>query len=265
MTATQSFFAWYFLGLGGIGGWVIFFILALAAVIWLLYDSASRRIPAIGWKLAVILTFCLMLPTIFYKFGAQNALRDYEEIVFYLGLLGGVLPPVLAVGYFVSYQGMKGCEHGHIYSASLPTCPECARNAPVVPMGPVGYAPPPPPPMDYPRSYEQAPVYAEPAKPAKPKARAWLAAQDGRNFQLNLGETTIGRSSQNDIYLTGDTTISKSHAKIVEQNGHFKLFDLGSTNGCKVNGQWVRQPVLLQHDDEIQFGDNSVMHFVTTG
>jgi len=48
---TNKFFEWYFYGLGGIGGWVLFFLLALAATIWLFYDSLKRRLPATGWKI----------------------------------------------------------------------------------------------------------------------------------------------------------------------------------------------------------------------
>ncbi|MDH5507658.1 MAG: FHA domain-containing protein, partial [Anaerolineae bacterium] len=103
-----------------------------------------------------------------------------------------------------------------------------------------------------------------PPPPTKPKAPAWLVASDGRNFQVNLGETTIGRSSKNDIHITGDTTVSNRHAKIIEANGHYKLQDVGSKNGTKVNNRRVRQPVMLDPDDEIQLGDSFKLRFVTT-
>jgi len=58
--------------------------------------------------------------------------------------------------------------------------------------------------------------------------------------------------------------MSNNHAKIVEQNGHYRLNDLASTNGTRVNNRLVREPVLLEPDDEIQFGDNTVVRFVTS-
>ena len=96
-----------------------------------------------------------------------------------------------------------------------------------------------------------------------PKVHAWLVSSTG-NHQLNQGVTTIGRTAKNDIVLTDDTTMSREHAKIIEQNGHFRLIDLGSQNGTRVNGRLVREQVILEPDDEIRFGDNMVVHFVTS-
>jgi len=266
---TNQFFEWFYYGLNGLGGWFIFLLLALAAVIVVLYDSSRRRLPAIGWRMGIIITALLLIPAILYRFtigdppNPNSPLYDFSEIIFYLGILGGVLPPVLAIGYFVSYTGMMGCPQGHVYEASLGQCPECARLM----------TPPPSPIAVYPPQQIQQ-VVSPPAQavqqptapipPAKPKTQAWLVAQDGHSYQLNLGETLIGRSSQNDIQFSGDTTLSRQHAKIVEQNGHFQLVDLGGKNHTRVNDHVVRQPVLLEPDDEIQFGDNTVVRFVTS-
>lgn len=95
----------------------------------------------------------------------------------------------------------------------------------------------------------------------KKKISAWLVSREGRNYQLRSGETTIGRSSDNDIQLS-NPKISKHHAKIIEVNNHFKLMDLGSTNGTWLNGKLVRQPVALQSEDEIRFGDSFKVQFV---
>jgi FHA domain len=265
---TNQFFEWFYYGLSGLGGWLIFLLLAVLAVIVVSYDSARRRLPAIGWRMGIIITACLILPAILYRFtigdppNPDAPLYDFSEIIFYLGILGGVLPPVLAIGYFVSYIGMKGCPQGHVYESSLGQCPECARVN----------TPPPPPVAIYPPAM-QPPIHAAapapqnisaPAQPPKPKTQAWLVAADGHSYQLNLGETMIGRSSQNDIQFTGDATLGRQHAKIVEQNGHFRLVDLGAKNYTRVNGHIVRQPVLLEPDDDIQFGDNTVVRFVTS-
>jgi hypothetical protein len=262
MSGTNAFFEWFYFGLGGLGGWLIFLLLALAAVIWVMYDSANRRLPALGWRMAVLLTALLLIPAIIFRFMADNPnqpLAPFSEIIFYLGLLGGVLPFVLAIGYFVTYRGLQGCAQGHVYDAVLGQCPDCARlAAPPIPQGgyePAGYREP---------ARGGAPMPTVPPPPQKPHVQAWLSSASGRTYQLFKGETTIGRSLQNDICLQGDNTIGREHARITEQGGRFRLLDLGSKNYTRVNKHIVREPVLLEPDDEIQFGDNTVLRFVTT-
>ena len=261
MTATNAFFIWFFEGLKGLGGWFVFFLLGSIAVIVVWYDSKRRRLPAIGWQLAVILSAALILPALLFRFAGTDtkaSLQQFTEIIFYLGLLGGVLPPVLAVGYFVTYQGLVGCPQGHVYEAALGECPECARQR-LAAMPP---APPPAPPSPS-AMPASAPVSVMPPAPSKPKVPAWLVGEEGRSYQLYQGETTIGRSSRNDIVLK-DSTVSKQHAKVVERQGRFWLYDLGSTNGTRLNGRLLREPTLLEPDDEIQFGDHIRVRFVTT-
>ncbi len=264
MTATDTFFNWFFTGLEGLGGWFIFFLIALIAVIWLLYDSSQRRLPALGWRLGAILTAALLLPAIIFRFSGQdtqNSLKQFVEFIFYLGLLGGVIPPVVAVGYFVTYRGLVGCHNGHVHEQSLGQCPECARDAaPQVVQQPTGQQP------AYPRPASRQPraPVAEPPREMRPKAHAWLVADDDHDYQLYQQMTTIGKSARNDIQITGDTTVSREHAKIVEQNGHFRILDLGSTNGTRVNSHRVREPVMLEADDVVELGDNTRLRFVTS-
>jgi len=260
MTATNQFFLWFYYGLNGLGGWFIFMLVAIISVLWLLYDSNNRHLPVIGWRMAIILIACLTIPAMLYRFTVTNPaditapLAPFSEPIFYLGLLGGILPPIIAVGYYVTYLGLAGCTRGHIYEIALGECPDCARLAtPPTPIAPkVEYTPPVP-----------KAEYSPPSPPPKPKAHAWLVAKDGHSYQLNLGETTIGRSSKNDIQVAGDTTVGRQHAKVIEQNSHFKIYDLGSTNHTRVNNHIVRQPVLLEHDDELQLGDHTNFRFIT--
>jgi len=251
MIVTNAFYNWFYFRLGGLGGWFLFFLLSLAGLIYVLYDSNKRKLPAQGWRLTVILTACLLIPAIIFRFaspGTQLTLLVFREVIFYLGLLGGIIPAVVAVRYFFKFRGMVGCPNGHVYDKALGSCPECAAMQQAA-------APAP--------SYSSTPAPTPaPAAAPKPKAQAWLVTDSGHNHQLNLGVTTLGRSSRNDIKLEGDTTISREHAKIQEQNGHFRLYDLGAANGTRVNNRLVRQPVLLEKDDVIQFGDNTRMRFV---
>lgn len=269
MEVTNSFFLWFYYGLNGLGGWFIFLLIALATVIWLLYDSQHRRLPATGWKMGVILLAALIIPAILYRFtvdpldpsSVSAPLFPFSEAIFYLGLLGGVLPPVLAIGYFLTYQGLVGCARGHVYEVALGTCPECNREFTPAPQQ-VQFSPPESAPRFHPQP--QPPAEAASYQPPKPKAQAWLVSRDGRNYQLNQGETLLGRSSTNDIQITGDSTVGRQHAKILEQNGHFKIIDLGTKNYTRVNGRILREPMLLEPEDEIQCGDNSYFQFLTT-
>jgi len=243
----------------------------MAAIILIIYDSGTRRLPALGWKLGVIFTAGFIFPAIIYRFTTDpnnpllSPLAPFAEPVFYLGILGGLLPLVLVVGYYVTFQGMSGCPRGihGAYEVLLGQCPECAamdRPAqPRVIVSPpinAGFQPQP--------SGGGGGTAVAPLPPSKRKVQAWLVAENGKSYQLCERETVIGRLPSNDIYITGDTTVSRQHAKITEQNGHFKLYDLGSKGLTRVNGRVVREPVLLEPDDEVRFGDNTNLRFVGT-
>jgi hypothetical protein len=267
MEKTTDFFVWFLSGLNGLGGWFLFLLLALAAVIFMLYDISHRRLVATGWKMGVILLALLLVPIIIYRFSGtdtQLSLNPFKEAIFYLGMLGGVLPPVLAVGYYVTFRGIATCDHGHQYDIALGGCPECRRveqiNRPIV-----NY--PPQPVVNY---QPQPPVTVIPSqrdfsstRPGKKYAPAWLVG-NGHNYQLYKGETTIGRGSSNDIQITEDETLSRSHAKIVESNDHFRLYDLGSPNGTFVNGRRMREPQIIEHGDEIRFGAQITLRFTAS-
>jgi len=259
MNATNAFFIWFFTGLNGLGGWFIFLLIALIAVVWLFYDSTNRRLPAIGWRLGTVLSALLILPAMIFRFSSaetQLSLDPFVETIFYLGLIGGILPAVLAIGYYVTYRGLVGCANGHVYEAVLGQCPECTRAAQASVPSPIQQA--------YPSPQSIPPPQPEPLPPIRPKANAWLVSRDGRNYQLCQGETTIGRSSSNDVQFSGETTVSRQHAKILEKDGRFYLTDLASSTGTRVNNRIIRQTTLLESDDEIQFGERVIVRFVTT-
>lgn len=288
-TGTNKFFEWYFYGLGGLGGWLIFFILALVAVIWLYYDSQKRSLPAGGWRIGVVILLLLLLPTMLFRFtvtkldfGIYQLLRLYEpdcppgtvitaafpnlqifdceqlrlslppmtpygEIVFYLGLLGGVLAPVLAIGYYITYMGLVGCYRGHVYEQEFGECPYCKRAS-------TDLSPRIPSEIKHPST----PVVGKP-KPSRPVVGyAWLVdLQNNRRFDLCQDSTTIGRGQENDIMLA-DPSVSRQHARLRETNGHFTLYDLGSSSGTILNGKRLRAPQVLQTGDVITMGDTNL-------
>jgi len=67
-------------------------------------------------------------------------------------------------------------------------------------------------------------------------------------------EYTIGRDEGNAVRLT-ERNISRHHARMLKQGNAWKLADLGSYNGCYVNGARVVDTQGLQHGDLIQLGD----------
>lgn len=252
-----DFLIWYFNGLGSIGGWLIFLVLGLAGLISIFAHSASRRIPAVGWKVIAFVAFLLICPTLVFRFtgpSVKSSLYNYTDAFFYIGIISGILPAILAIGYLVVYRGMVGCGHGHVFDKRLGVCPDCppemvitrqnwGSNEPVT---------------DISGSHGKG-DHNSPLSDRK-KAAAWLVAESGNNYQLYEDETTIGRISENDIKLD-DPTVGRRHAKIVDENGHYKLYDLGSTNYSRVNGRIIRKPMLIESEDDIQFGDNSIFKF----
>lgn len=270
---------WYYYGFFNIGGWILFLLIAIAITIWIWYDSINSSLRIWSWRFGSFVLFLFLLPTMLFRFtipmvigqeyircmstppqlfqtpsknfchvqvvppGADVPLLAYFDTIFYLGLFSGLLSLLLLVAYYVRFQSTPTTSRQNPPRQSIYGVPN--------PYGPQPYQRPVRPAMP-----------AIPPRPQQPLAQAWLVSRDGRTYQLYRGETTIGRSSENHIYLTDDTTVSKFHAKIVEQNNHYRLYDLGSTNGTRVNGQWVRQPVLLQLNDEIQFGDRTILRFL---
>ena len=67
-------------------------------------------------------------------------------------------------------------------------------------------------------------------------------------------ELTIGRQEGNTIRLT-ERNVSRRHARLVRQNGHVRIEDLGSYNGIRINGEKIQGPVQVRDGDRIQIGN----------
>lgn len=75
----------------------------------------------------------------------------------------------------------------------------------------------------------------------------------GKRYQLYT-ETSIGRSPDNEIPLATES-LSRRHARILEVDDKFILMDLGSTNGCAVNGKPVNlDKAELKNGDIVKLG-----------
>lgn len=64
---------------------------------------------------------------------------------------------------------------------------------------------------------------------------------------------TIGRDADCDLVLP-DMTVSRNHAGLRRGADDWLLTDAGSTNGTRVNGWRVTEPVPLRAGDEVRFG-----------
>jgi pSer/pThr/pTyr-binding forkhead associated (FHA) protein len=83
-----------------------------------------------------------------------------------------------------------------------------------------------------------------------------LVAMNGRSsgsaYEIRGERVTLGRGPGVDLAFD-DSAMSRQHAVIEFDDGTFKLQDLGSTNGLRVNGTRVHvQP--LKHGDRIELG-----------
>jgi len=82
--------------------------------------------------------------------------------------------------------------------------------------------------------------------------QAWIRVVQGRNegreYIISKGRTTIGRDELSDVGLFGDRSISPLHAVIEAQSGRHVLRDAGSSLGTAVNGQRVPEHTLRDGD-----------------
>ena len=79
------------------------------------------------------------------------------------------------------------------------------------------------------------------------------AGNFSQNFNLDRPQLTVGRGSSNDIVIP-ESTVSGKHATITNENGHFYLTDIGSTNGTFINNIRLQGKQMLKPGDTIRMG-----------
>lgn len=84
-----------------------------------------------------------------------------------------------------------------------------------------------------------------------------------KHIPLNKDSYSIGRSKDNDLVLE-HPKVSRNHARIFRENGHYVLQDLNSTNYVFVNGVRVKQKQ-LEANDRIQISSDIHMLFLEQG
>ncbi len=73
----------------------------------------------------------------------------------------------------------------------------------------------------------------------------------GRAYALSDGQWDLGRSSDTAIVLGSDPFVCARHARLTASGGHFRIQDLGSTNGIYLK---LRSPAVLEPGDHILTG-----------
>jgi pSer/pThr/pTyr-binding forkhead associated (FHA) protein len=94
---------------------------------------------------------------------------------------------------------------------------------------------------------------------ARLRARGQLRAE----HELHEPVVRIGRSADNDIAVD-DAAISRVHARIEHEGGVWRITDLDSTNGTKLDGVTLRpwQPTAMIHGATIDVGGAAVFDFL---
>lgn len=81
---------------------------------------------------------------------------------------------------------------------------------------------------------------------------------DPEYVELNRIRTTIGRSARSDICIA-DAFASRLHAEIRQEGDGYWLQDLGSANGTRYNGTFIKAGVQLATGGEIQIGESRMI------
>ncbi|GHO74437.1 hypothetical protein KSD_22080 [Ktedonobacter sp. SOSP1-85] len=92
----------------------------------------------------------------------------------------------------------------------------------------------------------------------QPLASVSVKGQHGNAYRIDQPVTLIGRSSKNDIPLSGDRLVSRRHATLCFEQGKYILTDEDSANGTYINGIKIapHRPYILRHGAELRIGSN---------
>jgi VWFA-related protein len=100
--------------------------------------------------------------------------------------------------------------------------------------------------------------------PAQPKVLAILVNRRQPQERYDVtASTDVGRGTTNQVILQ-NATVSRQHAKIKEDHGEFKVYDLASANGTFVNDSKVVDPVALKDGDVVRFGEVEFLFRILT-
>ena len=99
-------------------------------------------------------------------------------------------------------------------------------------------------------------IATQPVVATAPLIEAVLVMQNGERIVLETDSLKIGRQATCRIVFN-DSNVSREHAQMRRTADGWKLLDLGSTNGTKINGVKITKEQLLVNGDELSFGTST--------
>ncbi|MCM8535124.1 MAG: FHA domain-containing protein [Lentisphaeraceae bacterium] len=91
-----------------------------------------------------------------------------------------------------------------------------------------------------------------------PRAIILSEIMRGKSFELTKDIFTIGRTEDNDICIP-DGTLSSKHAELRKDGDAYKVVDVGSTNGTRINGERIMESP-LSSSDILQVGGIEILY-----
>ncbi|MBI5877190.1 MAG: FHA domain-containing protein [Chloroflexi bacterium] len=280
--------------------WGVFagFLVSLLAAFAVFYDSSNRGLDATLWKVIVVVTTILVIPSLLFKVtpDMMAGLKNAYEPLSYLGILASVVALIGLIAYLfyarqqspmdsTAWASRATQQGGYSQQAyNYPTTP--AGATPQSGLGATAQPAAEPttqqtrqssePPTDEIRAVNRSgdsshTVILETNKPPRPLAYLVMRGgpRHGKTYDLR-DVTAIGREAKDNEVILEDSHVSGRHAKIRLENGEFYLWDLASANGTfvkdrasgewkKVEGKW---PAPLTDGDNIKFAEQtmSFMH-----
>ena len=175
------------------------------------------------------------------------------------------------------------CKNGHIYDSEIygSVCPYCDHTGntinfnedgeyhfksvakeKITPQEQIGKTAPPPGYMEKQEELKKTTSVFSKEKGNDPVV-AWIVcingSEKGKDYRLIPKTNTIGRSSENDIWIKGDDTITRNaHAKIDYDvlNNNFYLLPANNDNTIYVNNAPLYSPQMLKPYDVLRFGQS---------
>lgn len=92
-----------------------------------------------------------------------------------------------------------------------------------------------------------------------PTSAAWLMFLNGPRVGADIrlaASTTVGRDEGSNV-VVNDQAVSRQHARVRLERGHYVLYDLASSSGTYVNGRRVQRQT-LEDDDVIRVGQTQL-------
>jgi hypothetical protein len=251
---------------------VSLFALGVAGYIWRTLPQKQHE-EAKTWLIVAIVSALLTLPAAWLAFSVIRQglfslpeLLANAELYLYLSLAG--LGGSLVAAY--KYQMVPSLHSLHSPGPIIKTNEMPPTQQPYQPLLPTNELPPTQQPyQSLPSTKMTAPPLPDPTRsgthiprsaPIGPTQQldqplrpvAWLvvrsSSRQGKSYPLDGSETIAGRDGRRCQIVLDYDSVSGQHAKIKQEQNHFWLYDLASTNGTYVNKRRIQQQRLEDGD-----------------